>query len=111
LADLNTFYSTRGEDYDASAHEITLAKIATFYGTTDVKAGLISNILEFKKIEFLGEGLRWLDILRYKLPVTHNVLGVRGDIADAMVLGAEDPRRLFQLPTQATLSGLELNPR
>jgi len=111
LADLNTFYSTRGEDYDASAHEITLAKIATFYGTTDVKAGLISNILEFKKIEFLGEGLRWLDILRYKLPVTHNVLGVRGEIADAMVLGAEDPRRLFQLPTQATLSGLELNPR
>jgi len=110
LADLNTFSSTRIRNYNATTHAVTLAKIANYYLTADVKAGLTRTVLDFKKAEFLGEGLRWLDIIRHKLPVTHETyISLRTTSSET--LGPEDPRRLFQLPSQVTLSGLALNPR
>jgi len=110
LQDLNTYASTRILNYNATTHAVTLAKIAAFYGTTDPKAGLIATILDFKKKEFTQEGLRWFDILRYKLPVTHRVYAANGSFT-TIELTAEDPRKLFQLPSQVALSGISLNPR
>ncbi|MFW0715712.1 RagB/SusD family nutrient uptake outer membrane protein [Pedobacter sp. N23S346] len=110
LADLNTYCSTRILNYNSTTHAVTLAKIASFYGTTDAKAGLIATILDFKKKEFTQEGLRWFDILRYKLPVQHRVYKVNGSF-ETITLAADDPRKLFQLPNQVTLSGIAQNPR
>jgi hypothetical protein len=110
LADLNTYASTRILNYNSTTHAVTLAKIAAFYGTTDAKAGLIATILDFKKKEFTQEGLRWFDILRYKLPVQHRVYKVNGSF-ETITLTADDPRKLFQLPNQVTLSGIAQNPR
>jgi tetratricopeptide (TPR) repeat protein len=110
LADLNTFASTRINDYNRNTQVITLAKIAAFYRTEDPKAGLIRTILDFKKAEFVHEGLRWFDILRHRLTVEHNVRAVNG--TDTFIkLEPDDPRRLFQLPSQVALSGVEVNPR
>lgn len=110
LADLNMFCSTRILNYNATTHAVTLAKIANFYNTPDAKAGLIRTVLDFKKAEFMGEGLRWLDIIRHKLTVRHNIFT---DLFNqtTVELGPEDPRRVFQMPSQVTLSGIELNPR
>ncbi|WP_029286932.1 RagB/SusD family nutrient uptake outer membrane protein [Pedobacter sp. R20-19] len=110
LQDLNTYASTRILNYSATIHAVTLAKIAAYYGITDPKEGLIATILDFKKKEFTQEGLRWFDILRYKIPVAHRVYAVNGSFT-TMELTANDPRRLFQLPTQVTLSGINQNPR
>lgn len=110
LQDLNTYCSVRILNYSATTHAVTLAKIASYYGTTDPKAGLIATILDFKKKEFTQEGLRWFDILRYKLPVKHRVFAVNGSF-ETIELSAEDPRKLFQLPNQVTLSGVQQNPR
>ncbi|AOM77746.1 RagB/SusD family nutrient uptake outer membrane protein [Pedobacter steynii] len=110
LADINTFLSTRILNYNPAAHEVTLAKIATYYGTPDAKAGLIKTILDLKKVEFISEGLRWFDLNRHKLTIRHLVLDAnRGKTY--IELKADDPRRLFQLPNPVVKAGLELNPR
>jgi hypothetical protein len=55
----------------------------------------------------MHEGMRWLDILRLKIPVKHT-LKKEGVVIN---LGPDDSRRVLQLPKTATLSGLEMNPR
>lgn len=111
LRDINTFSSTRIINYNEAVHGVTLEKIAAFYEEIeDPQEGVIQTILDFKKAEFIQEGLRWLDILRHRLPVTHNLIDLNKR-ETFITLGADDPRRLFQLPEEVTRSGLERNPR
>ncbi len=51
-----------------------------------------------------------MDLLRNHLPVKHNLFDASG-IETTVTLEANDPRRLFQIPEQAKLSGVPLNPR
>ncbi|RZL48915.1 MAG: RagB/SusD family nutrient uptake outer membrane protein [Pedobacter sp.] len=109
--DLNDLYSTRITNYNPTNDVITPAKIAAFYPSiTDPKEGLIRAILDAKKSQFLQEGLRWFDILRRKITVVHNNFDAVG-LETFAELKADDPRRVFQLPLEVKLSGLELNPR
>lgn len=110
LKDINDFYSTRTSDYNAVNDAVTLAKISKYYGITDPKAGLIKTILDAKKAEFLQEGIRWFDIIRRRLTVVHNHIDATG-LETFTELKPNDKRRIFQLPVEAKLSGLELNPR
>jgi len=111
LADLNTFLSTRLTNYNATTMAVTYAKIASTYGTTDVKSGLIACILDFKKREFMQEGgVRWFDEIRLNLPVVHNIKAIN-NTSTYITLPPSDPRRLFQLPAEVALSGVPLNPR
>jgi hypothetical protein len=114
LKDLNDFASMRiiVNDYDATyydpaLHAITRPKMLNFYETQDVEAALISTILDFKRVEFLFEGLRWFDIIRHRLPVVHTPY----DRQNIVTLGPNDPRRVLQIPQEAQISGVELNPR
>ncbi|HYH16557.1 MAG TPA: RagB/SusD family nutrient uptake outer membrane protein, partial [Flavisolibacter sp.] len=103
---LNTYLSTRIQGYNAATHTITEAKINTYFGTTNVQAGLINTILAYKRTEFVHEGLRWFDILRYKIPVTHKTI-----TGETHTLEPNDLRRVFQIPATAKQSGVEQNPR
>ena len=38
---------------------------------SDVKKALILCILDFRRNEFMWEGLRWWDMMRYRIPITH----------------------------------------
>lgn len=107
LADLNTYASTRIVNYSPASHNISAATISGFYGTSNLRTGLLLTILDFKRAEYVQEGMRWFDVLRYKIPVTHNTVIPAG----TMTLGADDPRRVFQIPESATLSGVTQNPR
>ncbi|PWV55846.1 RagB/SusD family nutrient uptake outer membrane protein [Chitinophaga sp. S165] len=103
--DLNDYASMRIEDYTAD-FRLTDTKLRNYYGTTDIKAALIFTVLDFKQAEFIQEGMRWFDILRYHIPIVHtNVAG------ETETLAPNDPRRLFQLPQEVKLAGLEQNPR
>jgi len=106
LQDLNLFASKRISNYNASQHAVTAAKIRTYYGTSDVQTGLLATILDFKRAEFVQEGMRWFDLQRYKVAVTH---GTR--TGQTYVLAADDKRRVLQIPQSATTSGIALNPR
>jgi hypothetical protein len=105
LTDLNAWASRNIRNYNALTHNITQKKITDFWAAS-LDASMLSTILFFKRAFFIHEGLRWLDILRLKIPVVHHTADNR-----TITLGAEDKRRLLQLPAQAKLSGLDLNPR
>jgi hypothetical protein len=107
LADLTTYASTRIVNYSATTHVINATKIGAYYGTGNLQQGLIQTILDFKRAEYAQEGMRWFDVLRYKIPVTH--VAVNPD--QTMTLGPNDLRRVFQIPESAGLSGVGPNPR
>lgn len=109
LRDINLFLSTRILNYSAG-NQVTLAKIATFYKITDPKEGLIKTILDLKRAEFIEEGIRWFDLVRHNLTVTHLILDVNGK-KSFIELKPDDPRRLLQLPKPVERAGLALNPR
>lgn len=105
-ADLNLYASMRIENYNATTHAITDPKLRSFYGTTDIKQGLMAALLDFKAAEFVQEGMRWFDILRHGLTVTHNTAE-----GQTLTLPPNDPRRVIQIPQEAALSGIDRNPR
>lgn len=106
ITDLNSYASARINGYNAATHLITESKIRNYYFTTDLQYGILQTILDFKRAEFVQEGMRWFDILRHKIVVTHRT--TQGEVIE---LGENDPRRLLQIPETAKLSGINLNPR
>lgn len=74
--------------------------------TGRLERALILTVLDFRRTEFVAEGMRWFDILRWNIPVTHKrVSGAES------TLTVDDDRRVLQIPATAELSGLEKNPR
>ncbi|NML40706.1 RagB/SusD family nutrient uptake outer membrane protein [Chitinophaga sp. G-6-1-13] len=110
LKDLNDFAEVRIDGYNVVLHGITESKVLSFYNTTDIRAGLLKTVLDFKQKAFAHEGIRWLDINRYGLEISHRQLDNKWDTTYD-VLKKDDLRRVFQLPQSATLSGLTKNPR
>lgn len=107
MADLNVWVKARVKSYVSASNDVTEARVKSFYQVTDLKTGLINTILDMKRIEFLHEGLRWFDNLRYHMPVTHTIYN-----GDPMTLPDGDLRRVVQIPQEAaSMGGLELNPR
>lgn len=106
IADLNTFISKRIMDYSPSKHNITAAKLTSYYGTSNLQQGLLLATIDFRRAEYVMEGLRWFDLQRYKVPVKHTFFD-----GSTKTLAANDPYRVFQIPQSATLAGLQLNPR
>ncbi|MVZ66245.1 RagB/SusD family nutrient uptake outer membrane protein [Sphingobacterium sp. DK4209] len=110
IADLNLLASNRIDRYNPTAHEVTLAKAQAHFEVTDPKKALINTVLEFKRVVFMQEGMRWFDIIRHRLPVKHIVIDDQGN-ESFIELGPDDKRRVFQIPQETKLSGLEQNPR
>ena len=106
LADINVFVSKRVSNYNAATHTVTNASIRRFFGNTNTRDGIINTILAFKRIEFAQEGMRWFDMQRFAIPVTHETF-----TGQVITVPATDPRRVLQIPQSASLAGIELNPR
>jgi len=107
LADLNAYASTRIRNYSTGANTMTAASLNTYYGGGGLQNTLFWAMTDFKRAEFVQEGMRWFDLQRYKTPVTHNNVTT----GQAMTLTATDLRRVFQLPGSVATSGVPLNPR
>lgn len=110
IQDLNLFASVRRVNF-ASSGGVTIDKSKEFFSVTDDKQAIINTVLHFKRVGFMGEGIRWFDILRHKITVRHNFIDENSDITYEELL-PDDPRRAFQIPDDAiNLGGLEPNPR
>ncbi|WP_312364961.1 RagB/SusD family nutrient uptake outer membrane protein [Sphingobacterium sp.] len=110
LADLNLFARNRIDNYNSTDYAVTVAKSKQFFDVTDDKEALVKTVLQFKHVGFMSMGLRWLDIIRKGITVKHNVIG--SDERETFIeLKPDDPRRVFQIPQEAKLAGVELNPR
>lgn len=110
LNDLNSFYSVRVQAFNPSVDGVTLKKIMAFFSIADPKEGIIKTILEAKKAAFLQEGIRWLDLVRRRMTIVKNIISPIGE-ESTIELKPGDPRRMFQIPIQAELAGIEQNPR
>ncbi len=112
INDLNLYMSTRLTGVTPgnlpSANRITEAKIKSYFGTSDVQAGLISLILMYKRAEFVQEGMRWFDNLRYRMTVRHPFMNASGTQTDSiMTVDPDDYRRQLKLPDAVKLSGID----
>lgn len=113
IQDLNVFASKKifasqnNPYFYPQSHSITSAKLARFYGGPNLRGNIIQAALDFKRREFLFEGLRWFDIIRHGLTVVHKSF----DESETHVLGPNDPRRVIQVPQEVVMSGMESNPR
>jgi hypothetical protein len=107
IDDLNRWVSTRVTDYHPETHNVTYQKLYAFYQISDNRLALVRAALDFRRVEFLHEGLRWFDILRWQIPVAHD-----SQLGSSTVLSPTDPRRVLQIPREAvSLGGLEPNAR
>lgn len=107
LMDLNAFASVNMYNYSASTDSLTAKKAVDYYKMpTDTAGAIINTALDFKRAFFIHEGMRWFDILRLKIPVTHTTKS-----GEVITLGPEDKRRALQLPVLTKQAGLEPNAR
>lgn len=130
LDDLNIFTQNRLSGYSAETAALYKDKLVSYYSTTIgssssflnslYNAGRFSAVstsaegrfqralllvcLDFRRIEYLHEGMRWFDILRWNIPVTHTLL-----TGESSTLTPADDRRVIQIPQTASLSGIEPN--
>ncbi len=105
LADLQVLTDKRFDD-DA---QISMPLLRAFFGNPNVsdQAILLEYTLLERRKEFLCQGMRWFDLKRYQLPVTH--IDIDGT---EMELDADDLRKVIQIPiTAVEVGGLEPNPR
>lgn len=117
LTDIDSYLSKRERGYNAS-NPITLEEIKEAYETIKgpelaahytVDANqkwYIWYLLDLRRREFVHEGMRWFDIIRYNFEITHDVFD-----GDPIHLPKDDLRRVLQIPGQAVASGLKANPR
>lgn len=112
--DLNTFLAKKTRNYTNDVLTATqmIAQIgdaseyAPYYELSNDQSKLIKFIAEIRRREFYNEGLRWFDIKRFNIPVTHDFIDQNSD-----VLTADDNRKAVQIPISARTFGLEANPR
>ena len=108
----NTLYKDKLTDYytaqlNAPDHFINSAYNAGRFKAGDegnVQKALILTVLDFRRIEFLYEGIRYWDVLRWNIPVTHTTID-----GATSTLTPDDDRRILQIPQIATASGIQLN--
>ncbi len=110
IEDLNVIGRTRIVGFNLNTDGLSVNKAKAFTGLTDDKNAMIFSLLDIKKKVFLLEGIRWMDILRHKITVKHNIIASDGS-ESFIELGPDDNRRVFQIPKEASLAGISLNPR
>ncbi|MFW0735787.1 MULTISPECIES: RagB/SusD family nutrient uptake outer membrane protein [unclassified Flavobacterium] len=115
--ELEFFLGTRTTGYNATTDKLTEARITTlypviadeltpFYTMTPVQTSYVKAIAETRRRDFVHEGLRWLDVKRFNIVVSHATFG-----KPTITLTKDDKRRALQIPLSASNYGVVKNPR
>jgi len=107
LADLNTWVSKNIKAYTV-ARNVTLTKAENWYGAPDY-VSLILAALDFKRVTYMQEGLRWFDDIRLGITIYRYSGSDFSTPIDS--IPPTDKRRVLQIPADAVADGLEPNPR
>lgn len=78
---------------------------ADYSVTSDIEPYL-QCIQHFRRIETIHTGMRWFDIKRFGLEITHKIGKDRVETLTKL-----DPRKAIQIPTDVLSAGLQPNPR
>jgi hypothetical protein len=103
IADLQRFVSKRYVDSPI----VSIQALRNYYQSNNDYQNVFEYVLEERRKEFMHEGIRWFDIRRYQISVTHNL-----ESGATITLGNDDNRKTLQIPqTAIDVGGLEPNPR
>jgi hypothetical protein len=103
LADLQVLVNKR---YSGN-RVINTQTLRNYYQTTNDRLNIFYFILDERQKEFMHEGLRWFDIKRFQIEVTHPLAD-----GSTISLDADDDRQVLQIPQAAIdIGGLKPNPR
>ena len=110
LSDLLLLARRRYRDIDVEFPGMTTAQLAqalrVYYGSNNDQVNAFRYLMEERQKEFMHEGMRWFDIKRFDVPVTHMTQD-----GGTITLQAEDNRKVLQIPQAAIdVGGLEPNP-
>lgn len=124
IKDFNRYISMRANNYGEDDN-LTVNRINDFYNAggvgasqpalhpyyenqlTNTQMNMLKCLVNFRRMEFIQEGLRWFDIKRFHIEVRH----YRHDDRDYSVLESHDLRRALQIPQEAWKVGVEPNQR
>lgn len=125
VSDINLMFSTKIDAYSV-ADVLTTSDIedpsgdfvftdesvyTPFYTIPSNSLPYINLLLTMRRSIFYNEGLRWFDIKRHNIEVTHRITNVNGDAIDTVTLPKDDDRRAVQIPPDARAFNIEANPR
>lgn len=79
--------------------------MSSSFNVTADQEPIVQCILHFRRIETIFEGLRWFDIKRYGIEITHHI---GSNVED--VLTWNDLRRSIQIPQDVIAAGVQANP-
>ena len=103
LEDLQVYVNRRYEN----SPTVTLPLLRQAYGTNNNQLAVWEFVVDERRKEFMHEGIRWFDIKRFQIPVTHYL-----EDGSQITLAGDDERKVLQLPQAAIdVGGLEPNPR
>ncbi len=104
MTKIKNFYApTANPNYVPTLHN---KDMSPKFNVTDEQKPFIYCALHFRRIETLHDGLRWFDLKRYGIEITHK----RGTEA-LRTLVWNDDRRAIQIPQDVRMAGMEANPR
>ena len=76
-----------------------------------VQESLLQCLLNFRRIETVHQGMRWMDIRRYNIEIPRRLIGVNGrPLKNLDWLEKDDPRQVVQIPQSIREAGVAGNP-
>lgn len=76
-----------------------------------VQESLLQCLLNFRRIETVHQGMRWMDIRRYNIVIPRRLIGADGKPSKNLDwLEKDDPRQVVQIPQSIREAGVAGNP-
>lgn len=101
--DVFSAYYNKADNYNCFENwDFTRQLSSKFVVPADAVA-LMNCLNDFRRFENVFEGMRYFDIKRWGLPVSH-IIGLEGD---SIGLEVNDPRRAIEVPWEALSAGME----
>ena len=76
-----------------------------------VQESLLQCVLNFRRIETVHQGMRWMDIRRYNIEIPRRLIGANGKPSKNLDwLEKDDPRQVVQIPQSIREAGVAGNP-
>lgn len=76
-----------------------------------VQESLLQCLLNFRRIETVHQGMRWMDIRRYNIEIPRRLIGANGKPSQNLDwLQKDDPRQVVQIPQSIREAGVAGNP-
>ncbi len=100
---IRAFYVSSRTDF---VKKFNTSLIAPEFIVTASQKPLLDCVLHFRRHETLFDGLRWFDIKRYGIEISHAI-----GASQIETLSWDDPRRAIQIPAEVISAGLSPNER